>query len=153
MGLKATKRLGIRGLKVFGDSELVINQVKGTYVIKNPSLAAYRAIVQELMRHFTFIECKMINWNENKLANSLATLATKFVLKKEKMTRWVEKQLGLIKGGFCLPEYWREPLLKVMVQGRDIGTSLPSNMKDFLKINRDSFFRGVEGLLMKCASR
>ena len=40
-----------------------------------------------------------------------------------------------------------------MVQGRDIGTSLPSNMKDFLKINRDLFFRGAEGLLIKCVSR
>jgi len=31
--------------------------------------------------------------------------------------------------------------------------SLPSNMKDFLKINGNLFFRGVEGLLMKCVSR
>ena len=40
-----------------------------------------------------------------------------------------------------------------MVQGRDIRTSLPSNMKDFLKINGECFFRGVEGLLIKCVSR
>ena len=40
-----------------------------------------------------------------------------------------------------------------MVQGRDIGTSFPSNMKDFLKINGDLFFRGAKCLLMKCVSR
>ena len=40
-----------------------------------------------------------------------------------------------------------------MVQGRDIGLNLPSNMKDFLKINGDLFFKGVERLLMRCVSR
>ena len=49
--------------------------------MKNPSLTAYKARAHELMKHFTFIECKVINWNENKLANLLAILATKSVLK------------------------------------------------------------------------
>ena len=78
--------------------------------MKSPILATYRAIIQDLMKHFTFIECKVINRKENKLADSLATLATKFVLKKEKMTLKVEKQPGLIKGRFCPLEDWREPL-------------------------------------------
>ena len=40
-----------------------------------------------------------------------------------------------------------------MVQGRDIGSNLPSNMKNFLKINGDLFFKEAEGLLMRCVSR
>ena len=59
--------------------------------MKNPSLVAYRIVVQDLMKYFTSIECKVINRNENKLADSLATLATKSVLNKEKMTLKVEK--------------------------------------------------------------
>lgn len=43
VGLKAAKRLGIKKLKVFGDFELVIKQIKGTYGVNNPSLATYRA--------------------------------------------------------------------------------------------------------------
>ena len=74
--------------------------------MKNPSLAAYRATMQDLEKHFTFIECKMINRNEDKLVDSLATLATKSVLKKEKMTFRMAKQLGLIKGGLCLTKDW-----------------------------------------------
>ena len=42
------------------------------------------------MEHFTFIEYKVFNRSENKLANSLATLATKSILKKEKLTLQVE---------------------------------------------------------------
>ena len=86
IGLKAARRLGIKRLKVFGDSKLVIKQDEGTYGVKNPSLVAYRVVVQRIMEHFIFIEYKVVNRGENKLADSLATLATKSVLKKEKMT-------------------------------------------------------------------
>ena len=79
------------------------------------------------------------------LFRSLATLATKSVLKKEKMTLGVEKQLGLIKGRFCLLEDWQEPLLKAMIQGRDIESSLPPNVKVFLKINWDLFLEEQKG--------
>ena len=42
VGLKATKKLGIKKLKVFGNFELVIKQTEGTYGVKNRSLAVYR---------------------------------------------------------------------------------------------------------------
>ena len=45
VGLKAAKRLGIKKLKVFRDFELVIKQVRGTYGVKNPTLATYKATV------------------------------------------------------------------------------------------------------------
>ena len=40
-----------------------------------------------------------------------------------------------------------------MTQGKYVGLELPSNMKDFLKINGYSFFRAAEGLIMKCVSK
>ncbi|XP_050242111.1 uncharacterized protein LOC126691074 [Quercus robur] len=153
VGMKAARRLGIKKLKVFGDSKLVIRQVKGIYGVKNPSLAAYRAAVQWIMEHFDFIRYKVVNRGENKLANSLATLATKSVLKKEKMTLRVEKQPGLVQDELCFPQDWRKPLLKAMTQGKYVGSELPANMKDFLRINGDLFLMGAEGLLMKCVSR
>ena len=86
VGLKAARRLGIKRLKLFGDSKLVIKQVEGIYGVKNPNLAAHRATVQKVMGHFTFIEYKVVNKGEKKLTDLLATLATNSVLKKEKMT-------------------------------------------------------------------
>ena len=44
-------------------------------------------------------------------------------------------------------------MLKAMTHGRYVGSELPVNMKDFLKINGDLFFKGAEGLLKKCVSR
>jgi len=96
VGLKAVKRLGIKRLKVFSDSELVIEQVRGTYGVKNPSLATYRVAIQKIMKHFTSIKYKVVSRNENNLADSLAILAAKSVLKKEKITLRVEKQPSLV---------------------------------------------------------
>ena len=153
VALKAARRLGIKRLKVFGDSELVIKQIEGNYEVKNPSLAAYRATVQKVMEHFTFIEYKVINRGENKLADLLVTLATKSILKKEKMTLRIEKQPDSVQDELCFTQDWREPLLKAMAQGKCIGSELSANMKDFLRINGDLFLRGAEDLLMKCVSR
>ena len=55
------------------------------------------------MEHFTFIEYKVVNRSENKLVDSLATLTTKSVLKKENMTLLVEKQPGLVQDELCFP--------------------------------------------------
>ena len=59
------------------------------------------------MEQFTFIEYKVVNRGENKFADLLATLATKFVLKKEKMALWVEKHLVLVQDEFCFPQDWQ----------------------------------------------
>ena len=109
--------------------------------------------MQRIMEHFTFIEYKVVNRGENKLVDLLATLATKSILKKEKMTLRVEKQPSLVQDELCFPQDWRKPLLKAMTQGKCVGSELPTNMKDFLRINGDLFLRGLEGLLMKCISR
>ena len=74
--------------------------------MKSPSLVTYRATLPDLMKHFTSIDCKVINRNENKFVDSLATLATKYMLKKEKITLRAEKQIGQIKGRLCPPEDW-----------------------------------------------
>ena len=60
VGLKATRWLGIKRLKVFGDFELVIKQVEGTYGVKNLNLAAYRVAVQRIMEHFNFIDTRWL---------------------------------------------------------------------------------------------
>jgi ribonuclease HI len=52
LGLKTLKEMGARRLVVHGDSELIINQVKGIYQAKHPILRAYRNIVLDLLGEF-----------------------------------------------------------------------------------------------------
>jgi ribonuclease HI len=49
LGLKNLKEMGARRIIVHGDSELIINQIKGIYQEKHPRLRAYRNIVLDIM--------------------------------------------------------------------------------------------------------
>ena len=51
-GLKATIDLGITSLRVFGDSALVISQIKGEWDKKHPNLIPYREHVLTLIPCF-----------------------------------------------------------------------------------------------------
>ena len=73
------------------------------------------------MEHFTFIKYKVINRGENKPANLLATLATKFVLKKEKMTLRIEKQPGLVQDELCFLKIDANPCKKQWLKGSVLG--------------------------------
>ena len=52
MGLKAAIDLRIKSLTVFGDSALVITQIKGEWDTKHPNLIPYREHVLTLIPHF-----------------------------------------------------------------------------------------------------
>ena len=43
-GLEITREMGIKRLKVRGDSNLVVSQAMGDFSLKEPSLAPYRAM-------------------------------------------------------------------------------------------------------------
>ena len=52
MGLKAAIDLRIKSLDVFGDSALVISQIKGEWDTKHPNLIPYKEYVLTLLPHF-----------------------------------------------------------------------------------------------------
>ena len=51
-GLKAAIDLGIKSLGVFGESALVISQIKGERDTKHPNLMSYKEHVFTLLPHF-----------------------------------------------------------------------------------------------------
>ena len=44
IGLAVAREIGIKCLRVIGDSNLVVCQAKGEFTLKKPSLAPYRAM-------------------------------------------------------------------------------------------------------------
>ena len=51
-GLAVAREMGIKHLRVIGDSNLVVCQAKGEFALKEPSLAPYRAMAQMLEDSF-----------------------------------------------------------------------------------------------------
>ena len=52
LGLRASIDLRIKFLSVFGDSSLVISQIKGEWDTKHPNLIPYKEYVLTLLPHF-----------------------------------------------------------------------------------------------------
>ena len=73
-GLATAPEMGVKHLKVLGDSNLVVCQTKGSFSLKEPSLALYRAMTQKMEEKFLTFEIEHSPRNENRFADVLAAL-------------------------------------------------------------------------------
>lgn len=79
LGLTATKDKGIRNIKVFGDADLIIQQVNKTFQAKHPRLKAHRDEVWRLKDSFDNFCISYIPRAKNQLVYSLAVFASMFI--------------------------------------------------------------------------
>ena len=75
LGLKEAVSRDIRNLHVYGDSQLVINQINGIYKVKNPGLQELYQEVQGLKIKFETIAFTHIYRDFNKRADHLSNMA------------------------------------------------------------------------------
>lgn len=77
-GLKILKALGAQRISVYGDSELVINQVKGEYQAYHPWIQQYRNVVLDILTMFLEYTLSVVPRTQNFMADSLATTVRNF---------------------------------------------------------------------------
>lgn len=77
-GIEAVIDLRIKILEVYGDSTLVISQVRGDWETRDQKLILYKVHVLKLIPYFDEIFFHHIPREENQLADALATLASMF---------------------------------------------------------------------------
>ncbi|MGB9561467.1 MAG: ribonuclease HI family protein [bacterium] len=75
--LEKALSLGLKNIKLFSDSELLVNQMNGKYKIKSKNIIQLAIKAQELKRRFESIEIVQISRELNKKANALAQMAAK----------------------------------------------------------------------------
>ena len=76
IGLHMLRDLGANRITAQGDSELVIKQIKGEYLAKNPRLREYRNAALDILKTFEKYELIYIPRIQNSLANELAFAAS-----------------------------------------------------------------------------
>jgi ribonuclease HI len=74
-GLKQAIELGIEELLVFGDSQLVINQVNQVFKVKNPGLLELYKEAYQLTKQFKYIELIHVYRDKNTRADELSNIA------------------------------------------------------------------------------
>ena len=82
-GLEWARRMGICCLRIYGDSELVVNQVRSLNTTKKNLLKSYRNRVWDLLEDFDAINLISIPRNQNKHADRLAAIGAEFDIPKE----------------------------------------------------------------------
>ena len=78
LGLIFLKNLGDKRIYIYGDSELVIKQVEGSYQYKHPRLRSYRNLVFDLLEGFKQNHLLVIPRKENRVVDSLVVSASAF---------------------------------------------------------------------------
>jgi ribonuclease HI len=79
LGLRAAKDMGIEELSVFGDTELIIHQIKNIYQAKHPRLRTCRNEVWDLVDSFFLaFNISFIPREENTMVDSLVVSASNF---------------------------------------------------------------------------
>ncbi|XP_050251425.1 uncharacterized protein LOC126698319 [Quercus robur] len=95
-GLAIAREMGIKRLKVRGDSNLVVSQARGDFSHKEPSLAPYLAMAQRLEDHFDELTLEHTQRSDNRHTDALATLRSKIMFKGESTKVTIHKRSILI---------------------------------------------------------
>src|SRR5436853_4666445 len=80
IGLQMAHQLGVRNLQAYGDSELVVNQLRGEYEVRSNDLIPYFNSALQMVEQFEGFYIGHVPRLDNTHANALAGLATALCL-------------------------------------------------------------------------
>ncbi|KAA3467307.1 RNA-directed DNA polymerase (Reverse transcriptase), Ribonuclease H [Gossypium australe] len=83
MGIHMAKEHKIKVIEVFGDSALVIYQLKGEWETRDSKLIDYQKLVLKLIKEFDDITFCYLSRDENHMGDALATLASMIKVNKQ----------------------------------------------------------------------
>ncbi|KAH0745560.1 hypothetical protein KY285_007217 [Solanum tuberosum] len=157
-------------LQVFGDSQLVINQLLGSYEVKKPELHPNHDYAQKLIGWLGDVALQHVRRTETKKADALAALASTLTLPDQTQVticqRWIvpppneeeyiKNELEhLVAVSEAIKEDCRQPIIDYMCYG-----ILPENPRRRTGIRRraprflyykDTLYRrSFEGVLLRC---
>ena len=75
-GLLLARDTEVRHLLVFVDSQLVANQIKGSYEARQPTIKQYLDKAKEILNGFASYTIEHVKRNQNKKADALSKLAS-----------------------------------------------------------------------------
>ena len=156
--LAIAHKMGIKHLRVIGDSNLIICQTKGEFSLKEPSLAPYRALAQKLEEKFNTFEISHALRCGNCYADALATLGSKISFKGPKVDVTINKRnmpiTDLLKEEFeeqnLDAKDWRMPIKAKLMSPE--GVADLKTLKDYVLIVSDLYCRLPGGVLARCVS-
>ena len=123
-GLNLAKIIEAQQVMVFSDSQLIVNQMMGTYAVKGELMVKYHAKAMELLAEFDAIQLINIPRMENAQAYALARLAsaTRTELRRTipievLESRSIDKGLTMNVISLDLGPSWMDPIRAYVEEG------------------------------------
>ena len=153
--------MGIKYLNIYGDSQLVINQLLEEYEVKKEDLIPYYKHAMRLLDRLDIVKLEHVPRGANKMVNALASLATTLALgAEEEMTIPVcsrlvvspdeenlEEDANIICDVKTDEEDWRQPIINYLKHGK-----LPTDPRHKTEIRwRASRFLYYNRMLYRCS--
>uniref|UniRef100_A0A2N9EHJ1 Integrase catalytic domain-containing protein n=1 Tax=Fagus sylvatica TaxID=28930 RepID=A0A2N9EHJ1_FAGSY len=157
-GLAIAHEIGIKHLRVIGDSNLIICQTKGEFSLKEPSLALYRVLAKKLEEKFDTFEISHAMRCKNRYADALATLGSQVSFEGSKVDVTIDKRsmpiTDLLREKFkeqnLDAEDWRTPIKAKLISPE--GVADLKVLKDYVLIAGDLYRRLPGGVLARCVN-
>ncbi|GKD66192.1 reverse transcriptase domain-containing protein [Tanacetum coccineum] len=134
-GLRIAQEMEIAKVAIFLDSQLLVNQIKGTFAAKQTSIKDYLQKVKTALRGFEEYTVEHVRRNQNKKADALSKLAsmtfehlTKEVLVEVLTKRSIEEK-EVLKVDMQERKSWMDPIHEYLLSGL-----LPEDTKEARKI-------------------
>ncbi|CAM8999249.1 unnamed protein product [Rhodiola kirilowii] len=147
LGLQMARQIRVDEMDIYGDSQLVINQVLGEYEVRKDDLIPYHRHATQLLNEFDSISIGHVPRSANKLADALANLAANLALGAEETmsipvsNRWVVPPLeeneenmessNVVYAYEIEREDWRQPIIDFLDHQK-----LPTDPRHKVEIRR-----------------
>ncbi|XP_012852918.1 PREDICTED: uncharacterized protein LOC105972502 [Erythranthe guttata] len=160
-GIRLALAAGARKLIIHSDSQLVVNQVLGTYEAKEESMAKYLALALTLLSELDSCEIKQVPRANNIDADKLARLGSSMAsIGSRKITLLTASQPEIVStdGVNCAVENepcWITPITNYLKSG-ELSTDIAQAKKikiraaRFLMVDEDLYKRGFSFPYLKC---
>ncbi|XP_027166642.1 uncharacterized protein LOC113766677 [Coffea eugenioides] len=120
-GMMIARKLGAESIEVYSDSQLIVNQVGGSYEVKEEPLRRYVAKVHELRTQFKVFTLKQVPRSQNKRADALSKLASTSVgtLNKEVLVEVVRNRAfdRVNAAVIQVMSSWMDPVVRYLASG------------------------------------
>jgi len=136
IGLEKAQELGLKSLEIRGDSQLVINQVKGDWKVKSDSLRPFYQRADQLVTRFERISWRWIERAKNSLADAAANHCMDTGKKSPEKLKEGEMNLAILL----------KSLKPILNTGEFVFSSLTLTQLEQLKLNPICQFQEQEGI-------
>jgi len=143
-GLRILAEKKAIAVEVFGDSELVINQLTGQYECKNDILREYYEKCQELLRNFWIATLHHFPREHNEEANRLAQIASGYR----------EDQEILVLSEGQVVDDWRSEIANYLKNpSQKVSRKLKYKALKFVVLDGQLYYKSIDGVLLKCLNK